>query len=260
MDETTSKAIELLQKHLGEIPSLRRISPYKAVHVRWIQNVDLDLSRLFGTNSGMYHNWKNISWRWTGAMTGSVFENPEDIAARYDKKAFKGGIDFAEGILQSAIDQLRQVGLPALEREKGFLTPDENRKIFISHGKHTGALDKIERFVRSLGFFPLIVAREPSGGKAIDDLIPERMSECLCSIILATCDDKVEDYYQPRPNVIHEIGLAQEKFNDKVIYLKETGCEFPSNVEPKVWEDFTQDNLEPAFEKIVKELRGFKLI
>lgn len=86
------------------------------------------------------------------------------------------------------------------------------------------------------------------------------MTGCLCAIILATKDDKVQDYFQPRPNVIHEIGLAQEKFRNRVIYLKEKGCKFPSNVQPKVWEDFIQESLENVFEKIVKELRGFKLL
>jgi len=54
--------------------------------------------------------------------------------------------------------------------------------------------------------------------------------------------------------------MAQEKFKRKVIYLKENDCEFPSNVRPKVWENFTQDNMENAFEKISKELRAFGLI
>ena len=94
----------------------------------------------------------------------------------------------------------------------------------------------------------------------MDDLVEEQMTGCRCAIILATNDDKVEDYYQPRPNVLHEIGLAHEKLKGIVIYLKEEGCKFPSNIQPKIWEDFTQSNMEKAFEKIVKELKGFKLI
>jgi len=77
---------------------------------------------------------------------------------------------------------------------------------------------------------------------------------------LATKDDHVDDRYQPRLNVIHEIGLAQEKLGGRVIYLKEKGCDFPSNIAPKVWENFTQDNMENAFAKVVKELRAFGVI
>jgi len=41
---------------------------------------------------------------------------------------------------------------------------------------------------------------------------------------------------------------------------EEVGCNFPSNVEPKLWENFTQENMEDAFTKIASERRGFALI
>jgi len=112
---------------------------------------------------------------------------------------------------------------------------------------------------------PIIVRYEPSLGKSLDDLVEEQMGTCLAVIILATKDDKVsnengQEYFQPRPNVIHEIGLAQEKVKERIIYLKEEGCDYPSNIQPKVWEYFTQDNMEKAFLKIVKELNGFRII
>ena len=139
------------------------------------------------------------------------------------------------------------------------------KRIFVSHGNETQALIKLERFLRGLGLTPIIVKDEPSLGKSLDDLIDEQMGTCMAVIILATKDDKVKDeggkeYYQPRPNVIHEIGLAQEKVKDRIIYLKEKGCIFPSNISPKVWEIFTQDNMESAYLKVVKELKGFRIV
>lgn len=134
------------------------------------------------------------------------------------------------------------------------------KRVFISHGKETAALVKIERFLRGLGLIPVIVKNEASLGRSLDDLVEEQMKSCQCSVVLATKDDLLEGTYQPRPNVIHEIGLAQEKLDHRLIYLKEEGCEFPSNISPKVWENFTQDNLEDAFLKLGKELRAFGLI
>jgi predicted nucleotide-binding protein len=259
MDTRTEQAIAVLEKHLNRIFPLRRCQPYSSEHVRWLQNVDLDLARLFTTTSGIYHNWKAISWQFTGTFIASAWEK-EVVERSKNLEAYQWGLDMAEGIIESAIDQLEQVGIQGIEDEQGYITPSMNKRIFISHGKHTPALDRVERFIRALGFVPVIVAREPSLGKSVDDLVEEQMTGCLCAIILATKDDKVQDYFQPRPNVIHEIGLAQEKFRNRVIYLKEEGCEFPSNVQPKVWEDFTQESLENVFEKIVKELRGFKLL
>ena len=259
MDTRTEQAIAVLKKHLNEVSPLRECQPYSSAHVRWLQNVGLDLARLFTTTSGIYYNWKEIRWQFTGTFIVSPWDK-EEVERSKNLEAYQQGLDMAEGIIQSAIDQLEQVGIQGIEDEQGYVTPSMNKRIFISHGKHTPALDRVERFIKALGFAPVIVAREPSLGKSIDDLVEDQMTGCLCAIILATKDDEVQDYFQPRPNVIHEIGLAQEKFKNRVIYLKEEGCKFPSNVQPKVWEDFTQESLENVFEKIVKELRGFKLL
>ena len=259
MDIRTEQAIAVLKKHLNEASALRGCQPYSSAHMRWLQNVDLDLARFFTTTSGIYYNWKTISWQFTGTFFTSPLSAEHDKMSK-DLEAYQQGLNMAEGIIQSAIDQLEQVGIQGIEDEQGYVTPSTNKRIFIGHGKHTPALDRVERFIRALGFVPVIVAREPSLGKSVDDLVEEQMTGCLCAIILATRDDQVQDYFQPRLNVIHEIGLAQEKFRNRVIYLKEEGCKFPSNVQPKVWEDFTQESLENVFEKIVKELRGFKLL
>ena len=95
---------------------------------------------------------------------------------------------------------------------------------------------------------------------SVDDLVERKMTESDCVVVLATADETVKGHKQPRLNVVHEIGLAQEKHRQRIVYLKEVGCEFPSNVAPKVWENFTQDNMEAAFEKVSKELRAFGLL
>lgn len=149
---------------------------------------------------------------------------------------------------------------PDDEASSFSISTKSEKKVFISHGKESNALTKIERFLRGLGITPVIVKNEPSKGKSLDDLVEEQMRLCDSVLILATKDDKVENYYQPRPNVIHEIGLAQEIVKNKIIYLKEDDCQFPSNITPKVWGSFTQDNMENAFLKIGKELKAFGII
>lgn len=153
---------------------------------------------------------------------------------------------------------------PEKEIVIGYISQQEKR-VFVSHGNETKALAKLERFLRGLGITPIIVKHEPSLGKSLDDLVENQMETCAAVIILATRDDKIKDgkgkeYFQPRPNVIHEIGLAQEKVQHKIVYLKEKGCDFPSNIAPRVWESFTQDNMEEAFLKVVKELKAFGII
>jgi predicted nucleotide-binding protein len=132
--------------------------------------------------------------------------------------------------------------------------------IFISHGTPGEALQKLEKFIRALGLNPIIVKDEPSRGGAVDDVVSDYMGQCACVVVLATSDDKVSEGFQPRPNVLHEIGMAQEKLGDRIIYLKEEGCKFPSNVSPKIWENFSQANMEWALIKVAKELRAFGIV
>ncbi len=174
--------------------------------------------------------------------------------------AFQKDLERAEGFLQSAIDQLEQVGLDQLRRDSGYVVADGAAKIFISHGHAEDVLRRVEDYVRALGLEPVVVKRGASEGEGLDDLVERRMEECDAQIILATADDAVDGLRQPRPNVIHETGLGQRIFEKRIVYLKEDCANFPSNVAPKVWESFQRDNLETAFEKIAKELRAFGLL
>ncbi len=79
-------------------------------------------------------------------------------------------------------------------------------------------------------------------------------------IILATGDDEFKGKLHPRQNVIHEIGLAQKSHPGKIIYLLEEGAEFPSNINPRVWEHFRQRNMISAFLCIIRELRALGIL
>lgn len=206
----------------------------------------------FSKGRKMYHPLTGITWEvYTSAIGNNVaqIKGPSLDTAALD----------LEGIISL---------LGARNQEEEIILKNSTikpKKVFISHGKETKALDKIEKYLADLGVEPVVLKRNPSMGKALDDLVDSKMSECLAMIVLATKDDevqgeKVEKYFQPRPNVVHEIGLAQEKLNNKIVYLKEVGCIFPSNIQPKVWENFTQDNMEAAFSKIARELKSFGII
>ena len=260
MDKKTKNAIKEIEGFIKEIPLLKQAAqPFSGNHVRWLQSCGITLGRIFGAGSVIADNFSNIDFRFSGQIV-APFHNLEKEKEKKHKAAYLRGLEIADGILNSAIDQLRSVGLKELRHLTGDFITAKNKNIFISHGKETKALDKVERFVRTLGFLPIIVKRGASKGMALDDLVEEGIRDSICAIILATADDKVEDYYQPRPNVIHEIGLTQERLNNRIIYLKEKSCKFPSNVAPKVWESFSQDNMEEALEKIIKELKSFDFI
>jgi hypothetical protein len=252
----TEEAIAAIEEALSRIPGLRRTRAFSAEHVEFLQTTGLELGRIFGPDSAIVENFHRIQYRFSGSFVAGFFDLETEEARRHHE-AYLHGVEQAEGILRSARSQLSRHGVEALLAESRVKL--HGGRVFISHGTETPALTKIERFIRALGLNPVIVDKTPSEGMSVDDLVERRMSESNCAIILATADEEVAGRRQPRPNVIHEIGLAQEKLRNKVIYLKETGCAFPSNVRPKVWGTFTQENLEEAFEKIAMELRAFGL-
>jgi hypothetical protein len=56
------------------------------------------------------------------------------------------------------------------------------------------------------------------------------------------------------------IADINNKYTDRVIDLLEKGANFPSNIAEKVYERFTQDNMEKAQLKIVRELKAFGIL
>jgi predicted nucleotide-binding protein len=171
-------------------------------------------------------------------------------------EAVHKGLLKAEAILQEALDVAVALN-PAVTSTAVPSHHPKARFVFISHGPAGAALSKTQDFLRDLGFEPVVAEREPSGGSAVDDHVQSQMDKCGSAIILATCDDRMGDHYQPKGNVTHEVGLAEKMYDGRIIYLLERGCQFPSNIAVKVWGNFTRDNMEEAFGRIARELRGF---
>ena len=161
-------------------------------------------------------------------------------------------ISYLEAVLAPTSSESRQFTKNAI--------PPAN--IFISHGRESKALDLLNNFIRAIGLIPVIVMEQPSQGMSLDDKVIAYMQTCAAAIILATGDDKVEggEHLQPRQNVIHEIGIAQQVLTNRITYLLEEGTEFPSNIAPKVYERFTNNNLSKAFIAIVRDLRAFGIL
>lgn len=137
-----------------------------------------------------------------------------------------------------------------------------SRNIFVSHGTPSTALDHLVEFLRTLGLNAIVVEDQPSKGMSVDDKVEVYLAASEAAVILATGDDKVEGEttLRPRQNVVHEIGLCQKAFGNKIIYLLEQGTEFPSNIRPKVYERFTKDNMTQAFKAVVRELRAWNIL
>lgn len=142
------------------------------------------------------------------------------------------------------------------------LVPTHPPRAFIAHGGESAARDKLADFLMSLGVTPTIVEAQPSQGRSKEKNVEHYLKQCDCAIILATKGDVDgrTDEFIPRGNILNEIGRCQEIFPDRMVYLLEEGVKFPTNIDEKVWERFTEESMDKAFIKIAKELRAFGLI
>ncbi len=137
-----------------------------------------------------------------------------------------------------------------------------NSRVFISHGRESSALALVQEFIGALGLDPVICIKRASLGVSVDDKVEDYIGVCQAAIILATGDDQLtgSTVFQPRQNIIHEIGLAQQILENRITYLLEENTRFPSNIAPKVYESFTKDNLTKAFIAVARDLKAFGLL
>lgn len=142
------------------------------------------------------------------------------------------------------------------------LTPTHPPKAFIAHGGESAARGKLEDFLTALGVTPIIVEKQPSEGRSKDKNVEYYLKQCDCAIILAPkgdVDGRTGEFI-PRGNILNELGRCQEIFPNRMVYLLEEEVKFPTNIDEKVWERFTQERIDKAFTKIAKEFRAFGLI
>jgi predicted nucleotide-binding protein len=151
---------------------------------------------------------------------------------------------------------------PELDKLLKTTSSSESPKAFVAHGGESAARDKLDSFLRALGVTPIIVEEQPSEGRSIDRNVEYHLKQCDCAVILAAKGDVDgrSGEFIPRGNILNEVGRCQEIFPNRTVYLLEEGVKFPTNIDEKVWERFTEESMDRAFIKLTKELRAFGLI
>src|SRR3990172_6076124 len=179
MATDTRSARSALQALVDGIPAVAEAGRFSREHVRWLQNCVFELRRIFGPKSTPLSSFLMLTWSITSGPRVQWFE----IADRHStdelhREYYLKDLNSAQGLLESAIDQLDRVGLEEVRRESGYVLAAGARKVFISHGHADDVLRRVEDFVRALGLEPTVVKRGPSGGQALDDLVETQMKEC----------------------------------------------------------------------------------
>ena len=240
------QAIESLKQALTEIPNLKELDYDNEYFQLWFDKVKQVISSALGKN--------DLNTFISTDLPIPVIDSLTPPTVRQNHYIKRLGA--YEVNIKKIIQKYELLGFDT----KPSTMPETPPKAFISHGKESVALNKLEEFLRALGIEPLVVKEQPSLDKTVDDKVNYYLSQADFAIILATGDDKIEGKLHPRQNVIHEIGLAQKTHAGKITYLLEEGTEFPSNISPKVWEPFKKKNMMNAFLHIAKELRAYGIL
>lgn len=133
-----------------------------------------------------------------------------------------------------------------------------SKKVFVVHG-HAGIEQAVARFLRVMGFDPIILHEQANQGRTIIEKFERHGDEVGFAVVLLTPDDVggAKDGPQqsrPRQNVILELGYFIGSLGrDKVCALKQGDMELPSDILGVMWEEFDRHGAWKL--KLAKELR-----
>jgi predicted nucleotide-binding protein len=125
-------------------------------------------------------------------------------------------------------------------------TQTKSKKVFIVHGHNNEVKERTARFIHKLGFDPIILHEQASGGSTtIIEKIEEYSDTTDFAIVLYTADDLGEVKAQAesgnlkaraRQNVVFEHGLLIGKLGRKnVVPLVADGIEIPNDISGVVY-------------------------
>lgn len=144
---------------------------------------------------------------------------------------------------------------------------NENKKIFIVHGRDIGMRDKVSALLGKLKLDYVILETEHNNGSTIIEKFLRNAKDCRYAIILFSGDDKgglnhegAEMKIRTRQNVVLELGFFLSQVGRKnitILHDVDNNIEKPSDFDGIVYEPF--DEYGAWKNKLMKELRVAKI-
>ena len=113
---------------------------------------------------------------------------------------------------------------------------NENRRVFITHGKNQKIVEQIKKLLKFGDFEPVVSADNQTVAKPVPDKVMDDMRSCSAAIVHVGSETKVLDsegaeHQMLNPNVLIEIGAAMALYDRRFILLVERGVTLPSNLQ-----------------------------
>ena len=121
--------------------------------------------------------------------------------------------------------------------------PENRSKVFVVHGHDEGAREAVARFIRDLGFTPIILHERANEGRTVIEKV-EAHGDVGFAVVLLTPDDEGcqkggTPVPRARQNVVLELGYFIGRLGrNRVCALKRGNLEIPSDFGGVVYEPF----------------------
>ena len=144
---------------------------------------------------------------------------------------------------------------------------NNNRKIFIVHGKNHEVRDQVSELLKSKGFEPIILQVEANRGQFLLEKFLTAATTVSFAIVIMNADDQViagdksDELKRARQNVILELGYFISRLGkERILILQDDQIENPSDINGLLYEPINSD--EKWKERILQELYciGYKNI
>ena len=172
----------------------------------------------------------------------------------------RGTSVFVEAAARSQIEAVHSIfenassdDLIPLEREQLEVEP----VVFIGHGRSQLWRDLKDHLQDMQGYQIEAYEMGARAGHAIRDILDSMLGKSSFALIVMTAEDEMVDgTYQPRMNVVHELGLFQGSLGWlRAIMLLEDGAEDFSNMAGIQQIRFSKGNIREAFGDVLATLR-----
>ena len=142
------------------------------------------------------------------------------------------GVD--ERVPKKPLDEID--GLIAPPSNEPPVIQNENRRVFITHGKNQKIVEQIKKLLRFGDFDPVVSVDNQTVGKPVPDKVMDDMRSCSAGIVhvgseMKVLDPEGQEHQMLNPNVLIEIGAAMALYNRRFILLVEKGVSLPSNLQ-----------------------------
>ena len=144
------------------------------------------------------------------------------------------------------------------------VTPVEQNRVFISHGKQRTILAQIKELLTFGKFEPLVSVERESTAISVPEKVFEDMRACFAGVIHVSAEAELLDtqgnrHVKINDNVLIEIGAALALYGKKIILLVERGVTLPSNLQGLYRCEYEGDRLDyDATMKLLKTFNQFR--